>query len=104
MSTQPSESRKELYSDRCADLPELLRFVDAEVRRAPADPRFVDYAVARAFGSYVADTFETRGRVLATALAEGRTPDRVRSFHARLLELRNRPGLAEEMIRASFRR
>jgi Zn-dependent M16 (insulinase) family peptidase len=87
--------RMTLYSDRCASLPELLRFVEGEVRRAPADPRFVDYAVARAFDSRVADSYEARARAMAADLADGATPERHRAFRSRLLALRGRPGLAE---------
>jgi hypothetical protein len=95
--SSPREARKELYSDRCADLPQLLRFVDGEVRRAPVDPRFIDYAIVPAFGSRVADTFESRAGGIAVDLAEGRTPDRVRAFRTRVLALRDRKGLAEEL-------
>jgi hypothetical protein len=65
------------------------------VRGAPADPRFVDYAVARAFDSRVAETYEARARAMAADLADGATPDRHRAFRGRLLALRGRPGLAE---------
>jgi hypothetical protein len=93
----PELERKELYSDRSSDLPQLLRFVDAEVRRAPIDPRFVDYAIVPAFYSRVAGTFEERAGGVALDLAEGLTPDRIRSFRTRILALRERPGLAAEM-------
>jgi hypothetical protein len=95
--TSLSDERMEVYSDRCADLPQLLRFADAEVRRMPADPRLVDYALVPAFGSRVAETFETRASAIATDLVEGRTPDRIRAFRARLLALRSKPGLADAM-------
>jgi hypothetical protein len=83
-----------LYSDRCADLPQLLRFVDGEIRHAPADPRFVDYAVANVFSARTGDTYETRAGGIASDLADGVTPERVRAFRARLLALRKRPDLA----------
>jgi hypothetical protein len=95
------EERMELYADRCADLPQLLRFGEAEVRRMPGDPAFVDYAVVPAFGSRIADAFESRARSMATDVAEGRTPERIRAFRERLLAFRARPGLAEAM-RAQF--
>jgi hypothetical protein len=97
VSAWPDDERATLYADRSADLPQLLRFVDAEVRRAPVDERFVDYAIAATLSSRGAYTFETRARGIASDLAEGRTPDRVRAFHARLLALRARPRLAEEL-------
>jgi Zn-dependent M16 (insulinase) family peptidase len=91
----PRSARMTLYSDRCADLSQLLRFVDGEVRKAPTDPRFVDYAVANTFHGRTADAFESRAAAIATDLAEGVTPGRVRAFRARLLALRARPGLAD---------
>jgi hypothetical protein len=91
----PREARMKLYADRCADLPQLLRFVDGEVRSAPTDPRFVEYAVANTFGARTGDTFEDRAEAMATDLVEGMTPDRVRGFRARLLALRSKPGLAD---------
>jgi hypothetical protein len=93
----PRLERMELYADRVGSLPALLRFGEAEVRRARADAKFVDYAVVPAFGSRVGSTFETRAGAMAVDLAEGRTPERVRAFRSRLLALRSRPGLAEEM-------
>lgn len=95
VSSSARSGRMTLYSDRCASLPELLRFVEGEVRRAPADPRFVDYAVARAFGSRVAESYEARARAMAADLADGATPERHRAFRGRLLALRGKAGLAE---------
>jgi hypothetical protein len=91
----PRYGRYELYSDRCADLASLLRFVEAEVRGLPADPRWVEYAAARAFGARVADTYETRGRARAVDLAEGFPPERVRAFRERVLAARHRAGVSE---------
>jgi hypothetical protein len=87
----------QIYSDRCADVPQLLRFLANDVAHAPNDPKLVDYAIAPAFGSRVGDTYETRGREMAIDLVEGRTPSVVRAFHERLLALRGRPGLADAM-------
>jgi Zn-dependent M16 (insulinase) family peptidase len=93
----PREERMELYADRCADLPQLLRFAEGEVRRMPSDRRYVDYALAPAFSSRVANAFELRASAIATDLAEGMTPERIRAFRRRLLALRSKPGLAEAM-------
>jgi hypothetical protein len=97
VAVHPRTARVSLYSDRCADLPQLLRFVDGEVRAAKADPRFVDYAVANTFYARTADTYEQRAEGMATDLVEGVTPERVRAFRQRLLGLRSRPGLADAM-------
>jgi hypothetical protein len=95
MAVSPYTGRMRVYSDRCADLPQLLRFVDAEVRAAPVDPRFVDYAVANTFSGRTGDTYEARAQAMASDLVDGVTPEKVRSFRERLLALRGRPGLAE---------
>ncbi|MGH7297710.1 MAG: hypothetical protein ACRELB_22420, partial [Polyangiaceae bacterium] len=95
MSVSPRAGRMHVYSDRCADLPALMRFIDGEVRAAPVDPRFVDYAVANSFGARTGDAFEDRAASMARDLVEGVTPARVRAFRERLLALRTRPGLAE---------
>jgi hypothetical protein len=95
VAVQPRTGRMRIYSDRCADLPQLLRFVDGEVRGAPADARFVDYAVANTFGARSGDTYEQRAAAMATDLLEGVTRDRVRAFRERLLALRSRAGLAD---------
>lgn len=97
MAVSPVSARMHVYSDRCADLRQLLRFVDGEVRAAPSDPRFVEYAVANAFYARTANTYETRAAAMATDLLEEITPDRVRAFRARLLELQRRPGLADTL-------
>jgi predicted Zn-dependent peptidase len=95
MAVSPRAARMHIYSDRCADLPQLLRFVDAEVRAARADPRFVEYAVANTFGARTGDTYEQRAYGMANDLVDGVTPERVRAFRTRLLGLRSRAGLAE---------
>jgi Zn-dependent M16 (insulinase) family peptidase len=87
--------RYKIYSDRCADLASLLRFVDAGVHAMPAGPGIIEYAAARAFQSRAADTYEARARGLAVDLAEGFPPDRVRAFRERVLTARHRPGIAE---------
>jgi Zn-dependent M16 (insulinase) family peptidase len=97
VAVHPRTGRMRLYSDRCADLPQLLRFVDGEVRGTPVDPRFVDYAVANTFYARTADTYERRAAAMATDLVEGVTPERVRAFRARLLALRAKPALAESI-------
>ena len=93
----PFFGRMRIYSDRCADVPQLLRFLANDVEHAPNDPKLVDYALAPAFGSRVGDTYETRGEAMAIDLVEGRTAAVVRAFHERLLALKARPGLADAM-------
>jgi len=93
----PRYGRYKVYTDRCADLPQLLRFLGSEVAHAPADARFADYSIARAFSSRGSDTFEARARAIVADLADGFPPQRVRAFRGRLLGLRGRAGLVEAM-------
>jgi len=93
----PESQRRILYADRCSDLPQLLHFVDGEVRNAPVRADLVDYAIVPGFWSRVGDRFESRGAGMAADLADGNTPERIRAFRARLLALRGQPGLAEKM-------
>jgi hypothetical protein len=92
--SSPRQGRYGIYSDRCADLPQLLRFLGEVVRSAPEDARFVDYVLARAFGSRVADSYESRARGIATDIADGFPPERVKDFRRRILAIRSRPDLA----------
>jgi Zn-dependent M16 (insulinase) family peptidase len=95
--SSPRYGRYEIYSDRCADLESLLRFVESEIHAMPAGPGMVEYAAARAFHSRAADTYEVRARELAIDFAEGFPPDRVRAFRERVLSARHRPGVAEAL-------
>jgi Zn-dependent M16 (insulinase) family peptidase len=93
----PRYGRYGVYTDRCADLAQLVRFLGDVVRQTPADPRFVEYSIARGFSSRVADAYESRARGIASDLADGFPPERVRAFRERLLALRSRSGLAESI-------
>jgi hypothetical protein len=86
-----------IYTDRCADLPQLLRLLARIARDTPDDPRFVSYALARAFTSRVADSYEARARAIATDIADGYPPERVRAFRKHLLSLQARPGLSSRL-------
>jgi hypothetical protein len=87
--------RMELYTDRCADLAELVRFTDKDVRAAPTIAGLVDYAVANELYGRVGSTYETRARAIAVDLVEESGPDVMRAFRQRLLGLRTRPGIAD---------
>jgi Zn-dependent M16 (insulinase) family peptidase len=95
----PETGRISYYSDRIADAPQLVHVLSGYVQGAPADPRFVDYAVANAFWARVGNDYEWRAEAMASDLADGTTAERVRAFRQRLLALRSSPGLAESMHR-----
>ncbi len=82
---------------RSPDLAQLLDVVATATRHTSADPRYVDYAVANAFGSRAAETYEARAEDMASLLADGLTRERVRAFRTRLLGQRARAGLVERL-------
>jgi hypothetical protein len=79
-------------------LPQTMRFVIGELEKAKAEPALVEYAVAQAFDSRIASGYEGRGSAMAADLADGLTPEVVRGFRERLLALRRRAGLADELF------
>jgi hypothetical protein len=81
------------YAERCPLLPQTLRFVIDELRKAKPDPDLARYALAIAFTSRLANGYEARAGAMAADLVDGLTPDVVRAFRARLLELAKRPDL-----------
>ena len=85
------------YAERVPELPQTLRFVIDEVKRAPRDIDLVDYSLTRSFQSNSAQTFEIRGEAVATSLADGVTPEKVRRFRQALLDLRKQPALMKEI-------
>jgi hypothetical protein len=95
----PETGRLVYYAERVPELPQTLRFVIDELRAAEPDPALVEYAVAQAFtGLRSAQTYETRGEAMAADLADGLTPDRVRTFRQATLALRGEPGLVDEVF------
>lgn len=80
------------YAERCPELPQTVRFVIAELERAEPDDGLVDYAVAQAFSSRVAASFEGRGEAMASDYADGVTPKMVRGFREALVALRKKRG------------
>ncbi len=96
----PSAGRITYYADRAPELPQTLRFVIDELKRAEAhpDPSLVEYAVAGAFAEFrSASEYETRGEAMAADVADGLTPERVRAFRNAVLNLRAAPNLPAEL-------
>lgn len=96
----PSLGRIRYYAERTPDLPQTLRFVIEELKKAKPDPGLVEYAIAMAFSeSRAASSYEGRGEAMAEDLADGIPPEVVKRFRSALLELRKSPDLAEELFR-----
>jgi Zn-dependent M16 (insulinase) family peptidase len=96
----PGGGRLSYYAERTPELPQTLRFVIDELKRAQKDPGLVEYSIAQVFVQFrSAGEYETRGEAMASDLADGVTPDAVRRFRQAVLELRTTPNLADEMYK-----
>ena len=96
----PSVGRIGYYAERTPELPQTLRFVIEELKKAPRDPNLVEYAIAQAFlGFRSASEYEVRGEAMAADLADGMTPEVVSRFRRAILELRRKPNLSEELYK-----
>jgi hypothetical protein len=93
------DARLTYYAERCPELPQTLRFVIGELHKAKPDASIVSYALAGAFASRVAQTYEARGEAMADDLADGVTPEKVKAFRTALLALAKRPGLVDELAK-----
>jgi hypothetical protein len=86
------------YAERCPDLAQTMQFVVKELRNAPYDSSLAEYAVAQAFGNYRSGSrYETRGEAIASDLVDGLTPDVVRRFRSKILDLRNDADLYDKL-------
>jgi hypothetical protein len=83
----------EYYAERCPRLTQTLSFVIAQLRAAEIDVNIARYAVAGAFDSRIAASYEQRAEEMAGDFADGVTPDVVKAFRGRLLALAGRDGL-----------
>jgi len=86
------------YAERCPDLAQTMQFVVNELKNAPYDTTLAEYAIAQAFGAYRSGSrYEARGEAMADDLADGVTPDAVRSFRQGILSLRDSRDLYGEL-------
>lgn len=82
------------YAERCPDIAETMRFVVNLLEPPEDNPHIAEYCIAQVFnGSRAASTYESRGMAMAADLADGYTPERMRKFREKVLELRNDPDL-----------
>jgi hypothetical protein len=96
----PALGRVSYYAERTPELPQTLRFVIEELKKAKPDPGLVEYAVAVAFSQFrSASGYESRGEQMAADIADNTPPDAVRKFRQGLLELRKSPNLSDELFK-----
>ncbi|MDB4958978.1 MAG: hypothetical protein JWO36_6547 [Myxococcales bacterium] len=86
------------YAERCPLLPQTLRFVIGELRKAKPDSNIARYAVATSFNSRIANGFEARAGSMAADLVDNLTPEMVKTFRSRLLDLAKRGDLADTLF------
>ena len=86
------------YAERCPDLSATMRFVTGELKKVPYDARLANYAVAQAFyTNRSSNSFVSRGIAMASDLADGITSEQVAAFRTRILELKKRPDLYDQL-------
>jgi Zn-dependent M16 (insulinase) family peptidase len=95
-----SLGRLRYYAERTPELPQTMRFVIDQLKSATPDPSLVDYAIAQAFGgTRSANSYESRGEIMAQNLVDGLTPELVSRFHKQILDLRAAGDLTAELYR-----
>jgi Zn-dependent M16 (insulinase) family peptidase len=99
LNANPATGRTGYYAERTPELPQTLKFVIEELRKAKPDPSLTEYAIAGAFGSRAASAYESRGMAIAADLADGVTPEVVTRFRRAILDLRQDPNLSDELFR-----
>lgn len=95
----PNGGRQSYYAERTPEVPQTLKFVIDELRKAPRDPELAEYAIAQAFQeSRAASTYEARGEAMAADVADGLKPEQVREFRKAVLALRKTPKLGDALF------
>jgi len=90
--------RLRYYAERCPDLPQTLQFVIKTIEAGADGTDLASYAVAQAFSrSRAGDPYESRGRAMATDLADGRGPEMVERFRKAILVLNKREDLKKTL-------
>src|SRR5215204_1998828 len=97
--SNPASGIANYYAERTPELPQTLRFVIDELKRAQPDASLTEYSVALVFNSRAPSPYEARGEAMASNLADGITPDVVSRFRRGILELRKMPNLADELFK-----
>ena len=87
----------EYYAERCPLLPQTLRFVIDQLKAATIDTNIARYAIATAFDSRIAASYEQRAAAMAGDLVDGVTPQVVKAFREKLLALASRGDLAQAL-------
>ena len=91
------QGQLEYYAERCPLLPQTLRFVIGQLKAAQIDGNIARYAIASAFDSRVAVSYEARATAMAGDVTDGVTPAVVKAFRAKVVALSRREDLSREL-------
>ena len=95
----PSSGRVGYYAERCPDVAETMRFVVNELKSADDSGDLGDYVIAQIFNySRAASRYEARGMGIATDLADGFPPHRIRTYREKILDLRSNTSFTRELF------
>lgn len=98
--TRATDGRLNYYAERTPELPQTLKFVIDELKKAAPDASLTEYAIAGAFDSTRSSlAYEARGEAMSNDLADGMTPEVVTRFHQAVLDLRKTPNLGADLFR-----
>jgi Zn-dependent M16 (insulinase) family peptidase len=87
------------YAERMPEIPQTLHFVIDVIKKGPRDPKLVEYVIAMAFQeSNASGGYEARAEAMASDLADGVTPAKVKQFREAILALRREPGVADQIF------
>jgi Zn-dependent M16 (insulinase) family peptidase len=92
------EGRLHYYAERTTELPKTMQFVVDELKASPREKSLSEYALAQVFaGTRAGGSFESRTSAMAADLVDNWGPEVVRNFRQRILDLRNKPNLDQEL-------
>jgi Zn-dependent M16 (insulinase) family peptidase len=96
--SSPTGGRESYYAERTPEIPQTLKFVIDELKKAPRDAGLMEYAIAQVFLEFrSASTYEARGESMAADIADGLQPEMVKRFRQAVLDLRKSPKLSDEL-------
>jgi hypothetical protein len=86
------------YAERTPDLAQTVRFVVDLVKNGKPDRALRDYVMTQVFKGRGSNSYEDRAESMAEDIADGETPERVRSFRQAALKMRDDPDLVEKLF------
>jgi Zn-dependent M16 (insulinase) family peptidase len=87
------------YAERMPEIPQTLHFAIDVVKKGPRNPQLLEYVTAIAFqDSNAAESYEKRAEAIANELADGITPEKVRTFRQALLGIRREPNAWTQIL------